>query len=126
MLELKISNLYIYSLVDFEKKSFDKSLFTLKTIHHDYGNNNLAYDSALYDALLCISDTSVQVSISLFSSWLYDQFQQGNITRSFKINERSFLKEELENKQLLNKILEEELKRIQLQNQIEEEKRKNK
>lgn len=123
MLELKISNIDIYSLLDFQNESFDKNLITLKPIHED--KHGLAMDSALYEVLLQISDisTSTAIAINLFSTWLVQQAEKNNIPQSFRLNGRQLLEEELKNKELLNRILEEELKTIQLKKKIEKAKK---
>jgi len=66
MLELKISNIFIDSLVDFNKEDFDKNLIALKPIIKE--NHGLAMDSALYDAFLQITDINISSSIALTSS----------------------------------------------------------
>jgi len=120
MLELKISNMYIDSYVDFQKQNFDSTLLEIKPIHQD--NHGMAFDSALLDVIAQISDVSTSVAINLFSSWLIIQAEKNNMTPSFRLNGRKLLEEELKSKELLNKILEEELKTIKLKKKIEKEK----
>jgi hypothetical protein len=64
MLELKILNMYINSLGDFQRRGFDNKLIELKPIHKE--NYGLALDSALYDVILQISDVSTSVAINFF------------------------------------------------------------
>jgi hypothetical protein len=121
MLELKISNIDIYSLLDFQNENFDKNLITLQPIHEN--KHGLAMDGALYEVLLQISDVSTAISINLFSTWLIQQAEKNNIPQSFRLNERQLTEKDLKNQELLNRILEEELKTIQLKKKIEKAKK---
>lgn len=120
MLELNISNIQIQALYEFQKESFDKDLIRLRPVFKDV-NVRMAFDSALHDVVLCITDTSTQVAINIFSSWLMLQYEKGNVDHLFRLNGRNLLKEELRNKEMINKILEEELKTIRLKKMINDE-----
>ncbi|SDC30956.1 hypothetical protein [Acinetobacter boissieri] len=117
MLELKISSMYIGSYADFQKQNFDKNLIDIEPIHQD--NHGMALDSALFDAILYIENHCDSILTSLLADWLMIQARKNNIPESFKLNGRKFLKEELKNKKLLNKILEEELKSKKLKNRCD-------
>lgn len=113
--------MYIDSYADFRKQNFENTLIEIKPIHVD--NHGMAFDSALFDAVVQISDISMSIAINLFSSWLIIQAEKNNMASSFRLNGRKLQEDELKSKELLNKILEEELKTIQLKKKIEKAKK---
>lgn len=119
MSQLKVTNLHIDSILDFNKLEIDKNLINIRPIPKK--NYGMAFDTGLNDVLIYINDLCANVLSGLIVEWLMTQYQEKKLTSSFKINGRTLMQEELENKKLLTQILEQELKNVQLKKQIKKE-----